>query len=142
VGTLTSFGTRLCVISNPAPLLLVTAFFEMGTGLALLAVPSVPLVLLLGVSSTGPEVVLIARVTGAALLAIGVASWLARGDKESPAQRGLVIAVLIYDGAAAALLGYAGLALSMAGIALWPAVVLHVALAIWCVASLCCKGPS
>ena len=41
--------------------------------------------------------------------------------------------MLIYDVAAAALLAYAGLALSLVGIALWPAVVLHAALAVWCV---------
>src|SRR5262249_36575021 len=76
---------------------------------------------------------LIARVAGAALLAIGVACWLARGDERSPAQLGLLAGVLIYDVAAAVLLAYAGLVLSMVGIALWPAVVLHTALAVWCV---------
>ncbi len=32
-----------------------------------------------------------------------------------------------------ALFAYAGLVLSMVGIALWPAVALHAALAVWCV---------
>jgi hypothetical protein len=119
-----------------AYLLLLTAFTEGGTGALLLALPSVPLALLLGVSGAAPETLLVGRVAGAALLAIGVACWLARSDKEGPAPLGLLIGVLIYDGAAAVLLGYAGLALRMAGIALWPAVVLHTALAVWCVACL------
>jgi hypothetical protein len=45
----------------------------------------------------------------------------------------LLIGVLVYDGAAAALLGYAGLFSDLVGIALWPAVALHTALAVWCV---------
>ena len=44
--------------------------------------------------------------------------------------------MLIYDVAAAALLAYAGLVLNMVGLALWPAVVLHAALAGWCVVCL------
>jgi hypothetical protein len=38
-----------------------------------------------------------------------------------------------YDVAAAVILAYAGLSLSFVGVALWPAVVLHAALAVWCV---------
>jgi hypothetical protein len=97
----------------------------------------VPLALLLGLSEAAPETLLVGRVAGAALLAIGVASWLARGDSAGPAQLGVLIGILIYDGAAAALLGHAGLVLGFAGIALWPAVVLHTALAGWCVLCLC-----
>ena len=115
-----------------AHLLIVTAVAEGGTGLLLLVLPSVPLALLLGVEQPSPEAFVIARVAGAALLAIGVACWLARNDKRTSALLGLLIGVLIYDVAAAALLAYAGLVLSLAGIALWPAVVLHLALAVWC----------
>jgi hypothetical protein len=116
--------------------LIVTALSEGGTGLVLLLLPSVPLALLLGVGQAAPEATIVARIAGAALLAIGVACWLARGDKEGTAQLGLLIGVLIYDGAAAAVLVYAGFVLSMVGIALSPAVVLHAALAVWCVVCL------
>jgi hypothetical protein len=119
-------------------LLIVTAVIEVGTGLALLVVPSVPLALLLGVSEAVPEALLISRVTGAALLAIGVASWLARGDTQGHAQLGVLTGILIYDGVAAAVLGYAGLATSMVGALLWPAVVIHSALAVWCL--VCLRG--
>jgi hypothetical protein len=120
-------------------LLIVTAVIEVGTGLALLVVPSVPFALLLGVSAAAPEALLVGRVTGAALLAIGVASWLARGDRQGQAQLGVLTGILIYDGAAAALLGYAGLFMSMAGTLLWPAVMLHSVLAVWCLVCLCVK---
>jgi hypothetical protein len=126
---------------KPRLLLLVTAFIEVGTGLLLLFLPSVPLALLLGVAQAAPEALLVGRVAGAALLAIGVASWLGRRDDRNPAQLGLLTGVLIYDGAAAVLLAGAGLFLNMAGIALWPAVVLHAALAVWCVVCLRVQPP-
>jgi hypothetical protein len=123
-------------------LLIVTALIEVGAGLALLAVPAVPLALLLGVSEAGPVALLVGRVAGAALLALGVASWLARGDRQGHAQLGVLTGILIYDGAAAALLGYAGSVMSMAGTLLWPAVVLHSALGVWCLVCLCVKPPA
>jgi hypothetical protein len=118
--------------------LLATALIEGGAGLLLLALPSLPFALLLGVSEAAPEAVLVGRVAGAALLAIAIACWPARGEGQGPARRGVLAGVLVYDGAAALLLGYAGLALGMAGIVLWPAVVLHTAMAVWCVA--CLRG--
>jgi hypothetical protein len=123
-----------------AHLFLVTALLEVGTGVSLLVLPSVPLALLLGVSVAAPETLLVARVAGAALIAIGVACWPARGAKQVTAQLGLLTGILIYDVAAAALLGYSGLVLGMAGIALWPAVGLHTGLAVWCVACLRTKA--
>jgi hypothetical protein len=116
--------------------LIATAVGEAGTGLLLLVVPSLVVALLLGVSSSAPETTFVCRLTGAALLSIGVSSWLARSEAAGAALRGLLIGVLIYDIAAAALLAYAGLVLKFVGIALWPAVVIHVALAVWCLACL------
>ena len=118
-------------------LLAVTAVTEALTGLALLAYPPAVVRLLLGTEVTGVGVV-IGRVAGAALLAIGVACWPARNDAGSPARLRLLSGVLIYDLAAAALLAHAGLFMKMAGIALWPAVVAHGVLAAWCVA--CLRG--
>jgi hypothetical protein len=122
-----------------AYLLVVIAFGEVGTGLLLLALPSVPLALLLGVEQASPEAVFIARLTGGALLAIGVACWLGRSDKLGAAQLPLIAGALVYNAAAVGLLAYAGLLLSLVGIALWPAVVLHAALAVWCVVCLWVK---
>jgi hypothetical protein len=120
-------------------LLIATAFGEGGIGLLLLVSPSVPLALLLGVDQASPEVVIFARIAGAALLALGVACWLARNDANSPARKGLLLGILTYDLAAAGVLAYAGWFVGLAGIALWPAVGLHFALAVCCVA--CIPGP-
>ena len=119
-------------------LLIVTAFVEVGAGLSLLVLPSIPLALPLGVSSAAPDALIIARIAGAALLAIGVGSWLARSEPYGPAQMGVLNGVLLYNVAVTALLAYSGSVLRMVGIALWPAVVLHTALAVWCVA--CLRG--
>ena len=71
----------------------VTAVIELGAGLALLCVPSPVGVLLLGSPLDTPTALSVARVGGAGLLSLGVACWLARGDSESRAARGLVAAM-------------------------------------------------
>jgi hypothetical protein len=98
----------------------------------LLVLPSVPQSLLLGTTQATPEATFFARIAGAALLAIGVACWLGRSATPGPAQLGLIAGVLVYDAVAVVLLAHAGLYSSLAGIALWPAVVLHAVLAVWC----------
>ena len=117
-------------------LLVVTAVIEAATGLALLGLPSLVVSLLLGASFDSPSALVVARVAGAALLSLGVACWLARNDEKSRAAVGLVAAILLYNVAAVAVLAYAGLGAGLSGAGLWPAVLLHVALAAWCIASL------
>ena len=114
-------------------LLIVTAVTESVTGLALLGVPAVVLAVLLGIQSAVEETLVVGRVVGAALLAIGVASALARDDTGSPALRGVLIGVLAYDALVTLLLAYAGLVLQMTGPALWPVVTVHTLLAGWCI---------
>ena len=120
-------------------LLILTAVLEAATGIALLALPAVVVSLLLGASLDTPAAVAVARVTGAAMLSLGVACWLARHDGQTRAGRGLVTAMLVYNIAVAAVLVHAGLGLGMHGIGLWPAAGTHTALSVWCVASL--SGP-
>lgn len=119
-----------------AAFLTATAVVEVGAGLALLLVPRATLGLLLGVEQAATETLLVSRVTGAALLAIGSASWLGRHDAGSPARLGLLGGILIYDLAAAALLAYAGTALGLGGVILWPVVALHGTFSVWGVACL------
>jgi len=119
---------------QPKYLLMITALIEAGTGLLLLVLPAVPIALLLGVEHSAAETILVARITGAALLAFGITCWFAPNDQDRRARLGLLTAILFYDLTAAALLAYAGFVLSMVGLVLWPAVGLHVGLALWCVA--------
>jgi hypothetical protein len=117
-------------------LLTLSAMIEVPTGLALIAVPSIVVRLLLGSPLDTSAAAMLGRVAGAALLALGVACWLARTDTQSRAARGLLAAMLFYNFAVAALLAFAGLGLGLHGVALWPAVLLHAAMAVWCAACL------
>ena len=87
--------------------------------------------------SNPAEALFLARVTGAALIAIGVSCWGGRSKCRGPGRLWLLLGVLIYDAAAAALLTYTGFTSPSVGIALWPAVFLHLALGVWCAACLC-----
>jgi fatty acid desaturase len=114
-------------------LLKLTAVIEAATGLGLVVMPSVVVRLLLGSPLDNSPATMLGRVAGVALLALAVACWLARDDTHSRAARGLVAAMLLYNVAVAALLAFAGVGLGLRGIALWPAVILHAAMAAWCV---------
>jgi predicted membrane-bound dolichyl-phosphate-mannose-protein mannosyltransferase len=117
-------------------LLKLTAIIEVATGLGLMAVPSVVVRLLLGSPLDTSAAAMLGRVAGAAVLALGVACWLARDDTQSRATRGLVVAMLVYNIVATAVLAFAGIGLGLHGVVLWPAVVLHAAMGAWCVACL------
>jgi hypothetical protein len=114
----------------------VSAVIELGAGLALLFCPSAAVALLVGAAVEEPAASTVARICGAGLLALGVACWLARGDSHSRAARGLIAAMLLYDVCAAVILAYAGIHFELCGVALWPAVILHALLSVWCVAFL------
>lgn len=114
-------------------LLTTTAVIEAGAGLALLALPAA---LVFGPSLDTPAGATVVRVAGAALLTIGVASWLARSDAQSHAARGLVSALVIYNAGTATALAYAGVAMGLSSSGLWPAALIHAVMTVWCVASL------
>ena len=116
-------------------LLKLTAIIEAATGLGLVAVPAVVVRLLLGAKISGATMPL-GRVAGVALLALGVASWFASYDEQSCAARGLVTALVLYNLGADLILALARIGSGFVGIALWPAVILHAVMAVWCVACL------
>jgi hypothetical protein len=116
------------------PLLTVTAIIEAGAGLALLAVPSVTASLLLGAPLDSPVAVSLARVGGAAILALAIVCWLARCDAQGRASQGLIVAMVFYNIAVAAVLACAAISDGLHGVLLWPAVVFHVAMGTWCIA--------
>lgn len=115
-------------------LLVVTAWLEAVTGVGLIVVPAPLVPLLVGAALDTIGGLIVARVAGAALLALGLACWLARDDGASRAAQGLVAAMFLYDVAAVVVLVYAGLGLKLSAVGLWPTVVLHLAMAGWCVA--------
>jgi hypothetical protein len=98
--------------------------------------------LLLGSPLDTPVAVALGRLAGAALFALGVACWLAHCDSQSRVARGLVNAMTFYNLGAVILLGVAGIQLHPVGVALWPAVILHVAMTVWCIKCLLRKPTS
>jgi len=96
-------------------LLAIAAIAEIATGLALLAVPPLVGRLLLGAELSGVSIP-VARVTGIALLALGVACW--------PGATALC-GMLTYNALATLYLLYLGIGGNWVGPLLWPVVVLH-----------------
>ncbi len=117
-------------------LLIVTALIEVGTGVGLVCRPSATVTMLLASPLDTPAALTLGRVAGAALFALGVACWLAQYDAQSCAARGLVSAMALYNLGAVVILGSAGVWLQPVGVALWPAVVLHAVMTVWCIACL------
>jgi hypothetical protein len=114
-------------------LLTVTAGIEAGAGLLLTASPSDAAWLLLGTSLDTLTALAVGRVAGTALLALAVACWFARQDEKGHAATGVVAGMLTYNAAVVAILAYAGTISGLLGVALWPAVVLHLAMSVWCI---------
>jgi hypothetical protein len=109
-----------------------TAVVELGAGLALLCFPSATVMLLVGAPLQAAPALTVGRVGGAGLLALGVACWLARDDTQSRAARGLIAAMSLYNVAAVVVLAFAGIGFGLHGVALWPAVILHAVMTVWC----------
>jgi hypothetical protein len=128
--------------AKPKALLSVMAAAEAAAGLALLAAPSVVVELLLGATPGTPASVTVGRVAGVALLALGVACWLAREDAVGRAAKGLIAAMLLYNLGVVAIFVLARMGAGLSGIGFWPVVLAHAGLAAWCVACLSMGGPA
>lgn len=105
----------------------VAAAAEAVTGLALMVAPQVVARLLFGVEVTGVAVV-IGRVTGIALLSLGLGCWI--GRREADGGSAALIAMLSYDLLVTIYLAPVALGTEFVGALLWPAVAVHAALTV------------
>jgi hypothetical protein len=103
-------------------LLALGAVGEAATGLVLMTSPSVFIRLLIGAELSGAGVAL-GRLTGFALLALGVACW--PGGQAAGGKAAAIRALLTYSLLATAYLLALGLGGELVGRLLWPAVVVH-----------------
>lgn len=120
---------------NTKALLIVTALIEVGAGSVLLVVPSLAVEFLLGNGLSSPQAIVVARIAGSALISVGFACWLGRNG-EHRAQAVLVAGMVIYNIAVPVVLIHGWIALSLEGLGLWPACILHTVLAVWCIVCL------
>jgi len=121
---------------STALLLIVTALIEAPTGLVLLVSPPLVARILLGAALDAPAALVVGRMAGAALFSLSGACWLARDEGPSRAVGGLVVALLLYNCAAVAVLARAAISETMVGVLMWPVLALHTALAVWCLVCL------
>ncbi|MET0543946.1 MAG: hypothetical protein ABWZ88_19560 [Variovorax sp.] len=108
-------------------LLVFACVVELATGLALLAAPALVVSVLLGSAPTDAGLPL-ARCFGIALIALAIACWpTRRGAAKAPSTWN---AMLTYNVLIALFLTYLGAVDGLRGLLLWPAVVLHGAVAL------------
>jgi hypothetical protein len=112
-------------------LFVVTALIEAGTGLTLVLAPLAAVALVFGTRIETAIEMALAALAGSALIALATDCWLARNDEEDA--RSHLVAMLVYNIAAVAVLARAGLVSGLRGPLLWPAALLHAALALWCI---------
>src|SRR5512132_2082354 len=101
-------------------LLKLCAIFEAATGLAVLIIPSLGSWLLFGAELAGVSV-LLARVTGIALIGLVVSCW---------AGSTALCGMFTYCALVTLYLAYLGIAREFSGILLWPAMLLHAVLTV------------
>ena len=104
----------------------IAAAIEAVTGLLLLTVPHLMAKLLFAVDVSGIAIV-IGRVAGIALLALGVGCWFSRQEASGG---WALMAMLLYNVLVTLYLAFLGLGTEFVGVLLWPAVVVHAVLTI------------
>ena len=114
-------------------LLTLTALLESGTALGLLIVPSVVTTIILGSPVDIKVALVISRISGIALLVIGIICWVNRNEEQNKSTKGLVGAIGLYNFGVIVVFVAAGLSPEPNGVGLWPIVVAHLIMGIWCV---------
>jgi len=114
-------GAAIKNLEMKSRLLAVAAVGEAVTGVVLVVYPPIVIRLFFRAEITGAGVVM-SRICGIALIALGVACWPC-----APASRALC-GMLTYSALATLYLTYVGFAGEWVGVLLWPAVILHVIL--------------
>ena len=109
-------------------LLAVAAVMETLAGLGLILTPEATMQLLFGGRPDGVGTMM-GRVAGVALLALAVACWGARGASGAEARLGAVRAITLYNAGAGVLLVLFAVTGQAAGLGVWSAALLHLALA-------------
>jgi hypothetical protein len=117
-------------------LLGVIAVAELATGVGLVVVPSRVVELLLGDPLGAGVPLVVARVAGIALAAIGLVCWIEKNSQRGGSPTALLSGLLVYNCAIPVLLVHGYKAYQLDGIGLWPVLAMHVLFALWLAACL------
>ena len=110
-------------------LLITTALLEGMAGLAMAFAPSFVVSVLFGISMNDNGIDLMVRLTGATLLTLAIACWLSAKNAQSFV---LAKTMTVYNILTIALLLYAVFDRGISGPGIWPAVVFHFGMLVWC----------
>jgi hypothetical protein len=122
--------------NNIKNLLTLTAVIEIGTGLMMVAFPSLLATFMLCSSLNNPVAITVARIAGVAIAALGITCFLASFDWQSNAAIGLVMAMMIYNAGVLIILLYAGIVLGLFCAGLCLVVLVHAVMTVWSIISL------
>jgi hypothetical protein len=95
--------------------------------------PELVISLLFGTELNEIEAIFVSRLTGVALITLSIICWIFRNAGQSASE--IIKAMLFYNVAATALLVLAWMS-GFSGVGIWPASLMHVALAVWCLKNL------
>jgi hypothetical protein len=109
-------------------LLTIAAALECLAGVALIVLPGITIALLLGAEAHS-DGLMIARLTGVALLCLGIACWWARADPGGAARTGTLHAITLYNAGAGLLLVMFAATGEAAGVVLWIGGIFHLGFA-------------
>jgi hypothetical protein len=105
-----------------------TAILEGLTGIALIAIPNIIVLFLLGKPTNGPEGKITAMIAGTAILSLAVICWLLR---ETPALRKLVKGMLFYNCVIIAIAMYGMFWYGITNPGLWFVIFSHSVFFVW-----------
>lgn len=114
-------------------LLEVMAVFNLLTGLLLILIPAFLPKIVLDISVTDSAFFAMSRVTGTAILSIGIICWMVRRDGKSNAGKGIVTGFAIYNSLMMMVVVYAITIQELSSPGLWAIVLIHSLLAGWCI---------
>jgi hypothetical protein len=117
-------------------LLAITAIIESLTGLLLVVFPTKLTFLLLGSTLDGSAAFTVARIAGVALIALGIVCWMSRNENKGSVMKGIITGLIVYNAGVVSVLAHTEIESGLSGIGLWPVVLVHFVMAIWCGLSL------
>lgn len=120
------------LLNSTNALLMASSLVEVGAGLVLCLIPLEAVRLLTGEAFDGVAVATIARIAGAAVIGLGIACFWGRSNRDASEATGLLLAMSFYNAAAVGIFALAGTVGGLKGQMLWPAVLLHSVMLLWC----------